>query len=66
MDQVQEKGLQTIVRNRKKVYIVLTKEQYDLLVKPATSLVDFFLSAPYSEVDLDITRSQETLREFEI
>ena len=66
MDQVQEKGMQMIVRNRKEVYVVLSKEQYDECVKPATSLIDFFLSAPCPEVDLDITRSQDTPRDFEL
>lgn len=66
MDQVQEKGMQTIIRNRDEVYIVLTKKKFDEYCKHETSLIDFFLNAPYSEVDIDVERSRELSRDFDL
>ena len=66
MDLVQETGMQTIVRNRNEIYIVLSKEKYDQVTKPNTSLLEFFLNAPCPEVELDLTRSQELPREFDL
>lgn len=66
MDLVQQEGLQTIVRNRKEVFIVLSKEKYDECMQPKNSLIDFFLNAPSSDIDLDIQRSRELPREFDL
>lgn len=65
LDLVQEKGIQTIVRNRNEVYIVLSKEKYDEFIRPKGSLIDFFMNAPCSDVELDLTRSQVGIRELE-
>lgn len=66
MDQVQEKGVQVIIRNRKEVYIVLSKEKYDEFVRPKMSIIDFFLNAPCPEIDLDLKRNQELPREIDL
>jgi prevent-host-death family protein len=66
MDQVQEKGIQTIIRNRDEVYVVLTKEKFDEYRQHKDSLLDFFLSAPYPEVELDTKRSQELSRDVDL
>ena len=66
MDQVQEKGIQTIIRNRDQVFIVLTKEKFDEYTKHEDSLIDFFMKAPCPEVDLDVTRSSELSRDIDL
>lgn len=66
MDQVQETGMQTIIRNRDEIYIVLTKELYDQYTQPKNSLIDFFLNAPCPEVELDTSRSQDLPREVDL
>lgn len=63
MDQVEEIGMQVIIRNCSDVYMVLSKEKYDALILPKTSLLEFFLNAPYPELDLDIRRNPELPRE---
>ena len=66
MDTVQTTGMQTIIRNRNEVYIILSKEQYEKCISPKDSLLDFFMNAPCPDVDLDITRSQEGIREVDL
>lgn len=66
MDQVQEKGMQLIIRNRTEVYVILSKKKYDEYIQPKSSLIDFFLNSPCPEVDLDIERSQDTIRDFDL
>ncbi len=66
MDQVMEKGMQIIIRNRNEVYVVLSKEKYDEYTRPNISLIDFFLSAPCQEIDIDVERSQEKPREIDL
>ncbi len=66
MDTVQKTGMQTIIRNRDEVYIVLSKEQYEKYARSKDSLLDFFMDAPCSDIELDITRSQEGIREVDL
>jgi prevent-host-death family protein len=66
MDNVQETGMQTIIRNRDEVYIILSKEQYENYTRPKDSLLEFFMKAPCPDIDLDITRSQEGIREIDL
>jgi prevent-host-death family protein len=66
MDEVQESGMQMIVRNRDEIYVILSKERYEEFTQPKGSLIDFFLSAPYPEVDLGIKRNQDLPREIDL
>jgi Antitoxin Phd_YefM, type II toxin-antitoxin system len=66
MDTVQETGMQTIIRNRDEVYIVMSQEQFEKCTRPKDSLLDFFMNAPCPDVDLDITRSEEGIREVDL
>lgn len=66
MDTVQKTGMQTIIRNRDEVYIILSKEQYEKYALPKDSLLEFFMNAPCSDIELDITRSQEGIREVDL
>ena len=66
MDQVQETGMQIIVRNRDEIYVVLSKDKYDQYTQPKNSLIDFFLNAPCSELELDTTRSHDLPREIDL
>lgn len=66
MDQVQEKGIQTIIRNRDEVYVVLTKKKFEEYTRHENSLIEFFLGAPCPEVDLDLERSQELSRDVDL
>ena len=66
MDDVLGQGMQFIVRNRKEVYVILTKERFDSYHEPKESLIDFFMRAPYPELDLECERRQDLPREFDL
>lgn len=59
-------GLQKITRQGHEVAVVMSKEEYDRLVQPKTSLVDFFANSPLSEIDIEIERSKDPMREVDL
>lgn len=59
-------GLQKITRQGHEVAIVLSRKEYDKLVQPKTSLVEFFTNSPLSEIDIDLERSKDTMREVDL
>ena len=63
MDQISElvnaaesDGPQIITRQGAPVAVVLSYEEYSLLVKPRTDLVEFFHSSPLAGIELDVER----------
>ncbi len=66
MDEVQKKGMQTIIRHGDEVFVVLSKEKYDEVTHSKNTLIDLFKRAPCQDVELDLSRSQETLREMDL
>ncbi len=62
----EEFGLQKITRQGHEVAIVMSKQEYDKLVKPKTSLIDFFTNSPLSEIDITIERSKDSMREVDL
>ena len=54
MDHVREDGMQMIVRNRKE------------LPRKKRTLLEFFEQAPCPDIELDIQRSEETLRDIDL
>jgi antitoxin Phd len=63
---VEEFGLQKITRQGHEVAVVMSKKEYDKLVQPKTSLIDFFANSPLSELDIDIERSKDPMREVDL
>lgn len=59
-------GLQKITRQGHEVAIVISKTEWDKLVQPKTSLIDFFTSSPLSEIDINIERSKDLMREVDL
>lgn len=57
----QHTGVQIIEENEKPVAVLLSKKDYDKLLRPEKSLLEFFKEAPCPEVDLDLERSKELL-----
>lgn len=41
----------------------MSKQEYDKLVRPKTSLIDFFANSPLSEIELDLERSKDGMRD---
>lgn len=48
------------------VAVVMSKQEYDKLVQPKATLVEFFEKSPLSEIDIEIERSKEAMRDFDL
>ena len=66
VEQVKETGPQMITKRGDPIAVVISKERYDELTKPTSSLVDFFKSAPLPEIELDLTRSKDLPRDIDL
>ena len=51
-----------ITRRGYEVAVLISKKRYDKLVKRKKGLLNCFLSAPFPDLDLDISRSKELPR----
>ena len=60
------KGPQTITLRGKPTAVVVSFEEFKMLTRPRTSLVQFFQESPLRGVELDVTRSSEPSREVEL
>ena len=60
------KGYQTITKQGEPVAVILSKIEFDKMTQPKKSLLNFFKSAPYPDVELDIERSKDLPREIEL
>lgn len=59
-------GYQTITKNGEPVAYIVSKEEFELYLKPQKSLIEVFDDCPYPEIGLDIERSQESIREIDL
>ena len=59
-------GPQTVTRHGKEIVVVLSKAEYDHLIKAQTSLVDFFRQSPLVGVNLNLERDQSLARDVEL
>lgn len=66
VEEATKKGYQVITKNGVPVVVMLSKEEFDKMSKPRTSLLDFFRAAPCQDVDLDIQRSKDLPRELDL
>jgi len=66
VENANKKGHQTITKNGKPIAVVLSQEEFEKITEPKTSLLEFFRSAPYPELELDITRSRDLPREIDL
>jgi len=56
-------GPQVVTRRGKKTVVIMSVEQYQILVRPKVNIVDFFQESPLRGEDLDLTRNKDSLRE---
>lgn len=66
IEEVGKNGFQTITKQGEPVAVILSKEEFDQMIKPKTSLYNFFKNAPCQDVELDIERSKDIPREFDL
>ena len=59
-------GYQTITRNGEPVAYIVSKKEFDRCLKPQKSLLEVFDQCPYPEVDIDVERSKESIREIDL
>ena len=55
-----------ITRRGHEVAVLISRKRYDQLTKKKSGLLDCFLSSPYPELDLDISRLKELPREVDL
>ena len=56
-------GPQVVTRRGKKTVVIMSVEQYQILVRPKVNIVDFFQESPLRGEDLDLTRNKDSIRE---
>ena len=66
VDRALKDGPQTITRRGQRTVIVVSVKDYENLVKPKNSLVNFFQKSPLSGVELDIERVKDYYREVDL
>jgi prevent-host-death family protein len=58
-----EEGPQMVTKHGKISVVVMSIDDFKVLEKPSTTLVDFFRSSPASGVDIDISRDKVLSRD---
>lgn len=56
------KGPQMVTLHGQPIVIVLSQDEYNHLIAPKSSLVDFFQQSPLKGISLDLTRDKSTDR----
>jgi prevent-host-death family protein len=59
-------GPQVITVHGKEKAVVLSAEAYQRLMSRDKSLLEFFQTSPWANVDIDLSRSKDTGREIEL
>jgi antitoxin Phd len=59
-------GLQKITKQGEEVAIVMSIKEYEKLVRPKTTLIEFFENSPLGEIDIDIQRSKDEMRDIDL
>lgn len=63
VETVQKQGPQIVTKNGKEAVVIISINEYKLLTKPKTTLIEFFKKSPLAEENLDFSRNKETPRD---
>ena len=66
VEEALQKGPQVITRRGEETAVVLSIKDYQKLVKPKDSLVEFFRKSPLHGVKLDLERNKEPARDVDL
>jgi prevent-host-death family protein len=66
VEKAQQNGPQIVTKHGKDAVVVLSIDEYNKLIQPETSLVQFFQASPLAKEELNLTRSKETPRDIEL
>jgi antitoxin Phd len=59
-------GPQTVTRHGEEAVVIISKGEYDRLVRSKTSLLDFFRQSPLVGIELDLSRDQSLPRNVDL
>lgn len=60
------KGCQTITKQGEPVAVILSQKEYIKITRSKSSLLNFFKAAPCQDIDLNIERSKDFPREYDL
>lgn len=66
VENASNEGHQIVTKNGQPVVVIISKQEFDKMTQPKDSLLNFFQSAPYPEIDLKIERSKDLPRDIEL
>ena len=66
INETKSSGYQTITKNGEPVAYVVSKEEFERYLKPKKSLLEVLDDCPYPDIDLDIKRSEEPMRDISL
>jgi antitoxin Phd len=66
IEEASRKGYQTITKRGEPIAIIISKREFDKITQSDGSLLEFFMSAPFSDIELDIQRSRDLPREIDL
>jgi len=61
-----EEGHKTVTRHGEEIVVILSKAEYNRLLKSQTSLLDFFRHSPLVGIELDLERDQSLPRDIDL
>jgi prevent-host-death family protein len=61
-----EEGPQTVTRHGEEIVIILSKAEYNRLVKSQTSLLEFFRKSPLVGIELELERDSSVPRDVDL
>ena len=61
-----EEGPQTVTRHGEEIVIILSKAEYNRLVKSQTSLLEFFRQSPLVGIELSLERDSSLPRDVDL
>lgn len=62
----QQDGPQCITVRGTPAVVVISQEEYNALIKPSISLIDFFRNSPLVGLDLDLSRDESPNRDVDL
>lgn len=66
VNEVVEDGYYTITKNGRPVVLVISTQEFEKLTRPKNTLLDFFRSAPFPDIDIDVERDKDTGRDIDL
>ncbi len=66
LNEADANGYQTITKNGDPVAYLVSKDEFDQYIKPKKSLLEVIDEYPYPEIDIEIERSKDPIRDIEL